>query len=204
MVKVLVLFYSMYGHNWIMAQHAMIGAQKVENAEVKLRKIRETLPEDVLKKMNALEPCKQWERILVASPQDLEECDVAIFATPTRFGVMCAQMKTFIDSLGGGWERDKFVGKIAGVMTSSNTQHGGQETTILSFLTALLHLGFVVGGLPYSFREQVPLDQINGCSPYGASTIAGTKQDRYPSDTEVRGAEYQAEHLTRLGTKLAK
>ena len=159
----------------------------------------ETLPKELLEKIGGAKPAEEWKDVPEVTPEDLAKADVVIFCCPTRFGMMASQMKAFLDGCGGIWQSGATVGKVAGVITSSNTQHGGQESTILSFHTVLLHFGFLVGGLPYSFSEQTKLDEINGCSPYGASTIAGA---RMPSETELKGASFQAEHLTTIGSKL--
>jgi len=185
-----------------MAQAAVEGAKSVEGAKVKLMRVKETLPEEVLKAMYADQAAHQWKDVPIATADDLVEANVVIFCTPTRFGCMAAQMKTFLDSLGGLWAKDSLVGKVAGVMSSSATQHGGQESTILSFHTVLLHLGFLIGGLPYSFKKQTGVDEVKGGSPYGASTIANGDGSRMPSETEKEAARFQAQHLTKIGKKL--
>jgi NAD(P)H dehydrogenase (quinone) len=199
MVNVLVVFYSTYGHNFGMASAAVEGAKEIEGATVKLTKVKETLPEEVLAKLGADKVCAQWKDVPIVSLEDMEWGQVFIFLTPTRYGMMAAQMKTFIDSLGGLWGKDAFVGKVAGAMSSSMTQHGGQESTILSFHVCLLHLGFVIGGLPYSFKGQMGLDEIKGGSPYGASSV-----NQVPSKLELEGAKYQGKYLTGIGAKLFK
>jgi NAD(P)H dehydrogenase (quinone) len=164
--------------------------------------VKETLPLEVLVAMGADKAAENWKDIPDATPEDLENNDVVIFCCPTRFGMMASQMKTFIDSCGQVWMKGSTVGKVAGVMSSSGTQHGGQESTILSFINVLFHFGFIVGGLPYSFTGQTGVDEVKGGSPYGATTIAGPTGQRLPSKVEIEGAQFQAEHLTKIGAKL--
>lgn len=201
-MKILILFYSMYGHNYAMAKAAAEGVAAA-GGEAVLRRVPETLPPEVLVKMNAVEPQKGWPEVPEATRDDPAEYDGLIICTPTRFGNMCGQMRQYIDGLGGLWAKGALVGKPAGVMASSNTQHGGQESTILTTHVSLLHLGMIIVGLPYSFQGQTRWDEITGCSPYGASTIAGGDGSRQPSDNELDGARFQAEHLTRIAAKLA-
>jgi NAD(P)H dehydrogenase (quinone) len=203
-MKVLVVFYSMYGHIYRMAEAVAEGAKEVPGTEVVLRRVPETLSSEVLQKMGAIEPQKTFAHIPVASINELAEADAVIFGTPTRFGNMCGQMRQFLDSAGQLWAKNVLVGKVGGVFTSSGTQHGGQESTILSFINTLLHLGFVVVGLPYSFTGQMGITEITGCSPYGASTIAGGKGERFPSENELAGARYQGKHVASIAAKLAK
>ena len=201
MVKTAVIFYSTYGHCYTMALSAVEGAKSVHGAEVSLYKVKETLPLEVLQKMGADKVAEKWKDVPEINSNDLIDKDVVIFITPTRFGMMCAQMKTFIDSLGGLWTKDTLVGKVASVMSSSGTQHGGQESTILSFHTVLLHLGFVLVGLPYSFKKQFGVEEVKGGSPYGASTIVGDGT-RQVSSIEKEAAQYQAKHATEIGAKI--
>ncbi|MEN8133963.1 MAG: NAD(P)H:quinone oxidoreductase [Thermodesulfobacteriota bacterium] len=201
-MKILVVYYSMYGHVYQMARAAAEGAQSVAGAEVELRRVPETLPLAVLEKMGAVEPQKQQTDVPVCSVDELGEADAIIFGTPTRFGNMCGQMRQFLDSTGGLWMGGALVGKAGSVIASSNTQHGGQESTILSFHITLLHQGMVVVGLPYAFQGQMTTDEISGCSPYGASTIAGTDGSRSPSDNELAGARFQGEHVAKIAKKL--
>ena len=171
-MKLLVLYYSMYGHIHRMAEAVAEGAKEVDGAEVKMYRVPETLSEDILKKMGALEPQKLFSHVPIATVDDLALVDAVIFGTPTRFGNMCGQMRQFLDATGGLWARGALVGKIGSVFTSSSTQHGGQESTILSFHITLLHHGMIIVGLPYAFAGQTRMDEITGGSPYGASTIA--------------------------------
>jgi NAD(P)H dehydrogenase (quinone) len=203
-VKVLIVFYSTYGHIYQMAKAVAEGASAVPDAEVELRRVPEILSEDVLSKMGALDFQKSLQSIPVVSLKDLEEADAVIFGTPTRFGNMIGQMRMFLDSTGGLWAKGALVGKVGSVFSSSATQHGGQESTILSFHTTLLHHGMVVVGLPYAFGGQTRIDEITGGSPYGASTIAGGQGERMPSDNELEGARFQGRHVASIAAKLAK
>ena len=201
-MKVLVVYYSMYGHVYKLAEAAAEGARSVPGAEVVLRRVPETLTKDVLKKMGALEAQNQQSHVPVCTVDELGQADAIIFGTPTRFGNMCGQMRQFLDATGSLWMNGALVGKPAGVITSSNTQHGGQESTILSFYPTLLHQGMIVVGLPYSFKGQMSMDDISGCSPYGASTVAGADGSRSPSENELAGAKFQGEHLAKIAKKL--
>ncbi len=201
-MKVWVVYYSMYGHVRKLAEAAAEGARSVANVEAILYRVPETLSEDVLQKMGALEAQKQQADIPVCNVDELGEADAIIFGTPTRFGNMCGQMRQFLDTTGQLWMNGALVGKVGSVVTSSNTQHGGQESTILSFHLTLLHHGMVVAGLPYSFQGQMTLDNISGCSPYGASTIAGADGSRFPSENELAGARYQGEYVAKIAKKL--
>ena len=201
-MKVLVVYYSMYGHVYKLVEAAAEGVQSVADVEAVLRRVPETLPEDVLEKMGAVEAQKQQTDVPVCTVDELGEADAIIFGTPTRFGNMCGQMRQFLDATGQLWMNGALVGKAGSVVTSSNTQHGGQESTILSFHLTLLHLGMVIVGLPYSFQGQMIMDDISGCSPYGASTIAGADGSRFPSENELAGARYQGEHVAKIAKKL--
>ncbi len=203
-MKVLVAYYSMYGHIYQMAQAAAEGVQSVAGADVELRRVPETLPDDVLQKMGAIEAQKQQADVPICEVDHLEEADAIIFGTPTRFGNMCGQMRQFLDATGKLWVNSALVGKVGSVLTSSNTQHGGQESTILSFHITLLHQGMVIVGLPYTFEGQTKMDEITGCSPYGASTIAGGDGSRLPSKNELAGARFQGEHVARIAKKLTQ
>ena len=203
-MKVLVVYYSMYGHIYQMAQAAAEGATSVEGAEVMVRRVPETLSIEVLEKMGATEAQKGQADIPVCTLDELAEADAVIFATPTRFGNMCGQMRQFLDATGKLWANGTLVGKVGSVMTSSGTQHGGQESTILTFHVTLLHHGMVIVGLPYTFAGQSFSDQITGCSPYGASTIAGSDGSRFPSDNELAGARYQGRHVAGIAMKLTR
>jgi len=192
-MKVLVVFYSMYGHVYRMAEAIAEGAREVPGAEVVLRRVPETLPQEVMQKMGAVEPQKAFAHVPVCTVAELGEADAILFGTPTRFGNMCGQMRQFLDATGKLWTQGALVGKVGSAFASSNTQHGGQESTILSFHITLLHQGMVVVGLPYAFEGQMRMDEITGGSPYGASTIAGAKGERF-----------QGRHVASIAAKLAK
>lgn len=201
-MKILVVYYSMYGHIHRMAQAVAEGVAGVDGAHAELRRVPETLPREVLEKMGALESQQRMADVPLATVDELGEADAILFGTPTRFGNMCGQMRQFLDATGKLWVSGALVGRIGSVFTSSNTQHGGQESTILSTHITLLHLGMVVVGLPYSFDGQMRMDEITGCSPYGASTIAGAEGERAPSDNELAGARFQGRHVASLAARL--
>ncbi len=202
-MKILLVYYSMYGHMHGMIEAAAEGAKSVKGAEVEIKRVPETLPEEVLGKMGALEAQKAQASVPVCSPDDLPKADGIIFGTPTRFGNMCGQMRQFLDSTGGLWAKGSLVGKVGSVMSSSATQHGGQESTILSFHNTLLHHGMVIAGLPYAFQGQMGVEEVKGGSPYGASTIAGGQGERMPSKVELEAARYQGRYVAELAKKLS-
>ena len=201
-MKVLVVYYSMYGHVHRMAEAVGEGARGVENTEVEMRRVPETLPQEVLEKMGAIEAQKAFESIPICTVDELVSADAIIFGTPTRFGNMCGQMRQFLDATGQLWAKGALVGKVGSVFASTATQHGGQESTILSFHITLLHHGMVVVGLPYAFQGQMRIDEITGCSPYGASTIAGSEGQRMPSENELEAAKFQGRHVATIAAKL--
>ena len=203
-MKVLILYYSMYGHVHRMAESIADGVMEVEGAEVEMRRVPETLPAEVLGKMGALEAQKSFSHIPVASVDDLASADAIIFGTPTRFGNMCGQMRQFLDATGGLWTKGALVGKLGSVFTSTGTQHGGQESTILSFHITLFHHGMIVAGLPYAFQGQMKTDEVTGGSPYGASTIAGPAGDRTPTENDLAGARFQGKHVATIAKKLTQ
>ncbi len=200
--NVLVLFYSTYGHIYKMAEAVAEGARAVPGATVVVKRVPETLPDKVLEQMGAKAAQSAFAHVPVATVDDLAAADVVLFGVPTRFGNMAAQMRAFLDATGQLWATGKLVGKVGSVFASSATQHGGQESTILSTHTTLLHQGMVIVGLPYSFAGQTRMDEITGGSPYGASTITGGKGERMPSENELAAARYHGEHATRIGAKL--
>lgn len=202
-MKVLVVFYSMYGHLYKMAEAIAEGVKDVKGTEVVLRQVPETLPTDVLAKMGAVEAKKAFAHIPVCTVEELATADAIIFGAPTRFGNMVGQMRQFLDATGQLWAKGALVGKVGSVFTSSATQHGGQESTILSFHTTLLHHGMVLVGLPYTFQGQTRIDEITGGSPYGASTITGGQGERMPSENELAAARFQGKHVATLAKKLA-
>lgn len=203
-MNVLVVYYSMYGHVHRLAQAVAEGVQEVAGAEAILRRVPETLPEEVLEKMGALEVQKSLASVPVCRVDELASADAIIFGTPTRFGNMCGQMRQFLDATGGLWAKRSLVGKVGSVFTSTGTQHGGQESTLLSFHITLLHQGMIVAGLPYSFEGQSRTDEITGCSPYGASTIAGSSGERTPTENELAGARFQGRYVAGIASKLAQ
>ena len=190
MVKVLVLYYSSYGHIERMAEAEAEGARSA-GAEVDIKRVPELVPH----KMALASQYKLDQIAPVAEIEDLVAYDAIIFGTPTRFGNMAAQMKNFIDQAGGLWAKDKLIGKVGSVFTASATQHGGQEATLLSFHIVLLHLGFIVVGLPYSFKGQMGVKEVHGATPYGATTIVGADGSRMPSALEIEAAHYQGRHV---------
>ena len=198
MAKVLVLYYSSYGHIEQMANAVAEGARQA-GADVTVKRVPELVPEAVAKQAGF----KLDQAAPVATIEELPEFDAIIFGTGTRYGNMTAQMKNFIDQTGPLWARGALVGKVGSVFTSSATQHGGQESTILTFHPVLMHLGMVVVGLPYAFQGQMGLNEVMGNSPYGASTIAGGDGSRQPSQVELDGARFQGRHVAEIATKLA-
>jgi NAD(P)H dehydrogenase (quinone) len=203
MSKVLVLFYSMYGHNLAMAKAAVEGA-KAAGATVDLRRIAETLPVEVLEKMHAVDAQKAFADVPLASAAELTDYDAILVASPTRFGSVPAQVQTFFDTTGQLWFGGKLVGKIGSAMVSSATQHGGQETTFGGIHNFFLHHGMAIVGLPYAFQGQMGLDEIKGGSPYGATTITGGQGERLPSAVELEAARFQGKHVATLAAKLAQ
>lgn len=203
-MKVLVVFYSAYGHVYRMAQAVADGARSVDGAKVEMRKVPETLPESLRKQIGVFDAQKAWEDVPVCTVDELATADAIIFGAPTRYGNVCSQMRAFLDATGPLWAKHALVGKVGSAFTSSNTQHGGQESTILSFHTTLLHHGMIIVGLPYAFEGQSRGDQITGCSPYGASTIAGPDGKRIPSENELEGARYQGRHVAQITAKLVR
>jgi NAD(P)H dehydrogenase (quinone) len=203
-MKILVLFYSSFGHVYKMAEAVAEGARSVSGADVTIKRVPETLPPDAVKAMGIDSASKVYSHIPIATVEDLKGADAVIFGTPTRFGNMSGQMRSFLDATGGLWAQGALIGKVGSVFASSATQHGGQESTILSFHTTLLHHGMIIVGLPYSFQEQTRIDEITGGSPYGASTIAGGKGERQPSDNELSAARFQGKHVAEITAKLVR
>lgn len=202
-MKIKIVFYSMYGHIYRMAEAVAEGARQVEGAEVELLQVPELIPEAVLEKSGAKKAREAFAHIPVAKPGDLADADAVIFGTPTRFGNMCAQMRNFLDQTGGLWAKNALVGKVGSVFTSSGTQHGGQETTLISFHITLLHHGMIIVGLPYSEARQNTVDEITCGSPYGATTIAALDGSRMPSENELAMARFQGKHVAGIAKKLA-
>ncbi len=199
MTKILVLYYSTYGHIETMAQAEVEGARSVSGTEVTLKQVHELMPEETLKAIGA----KVNRDIPIAEPGELVDYDGVIFGTPTRFGNMCAQMRNFMDQTGKLWVTGALVGKVGSVFTSTGTQHGGQETTITSFHTTLFHQGFIVVGVPYTCKGLTNMDEISGGSPYGASTLAGSDgRSRSVTKNELAIARFQGEHVASITKKL--
>ncbi len=199
MAKVLVVYYSMYGHIETMAKAVAEGAQKIDGTEVIIKRVPEVMAEEVARKMGA----KFDQPAPVATVDELPGYDAIIFGTPTRFGNMCAQMRNFLDQTGRLWFSDSLVGKVGSVFTSTGTQHGGQETTITSFHSTLLHLGMIIVGVPYSCKELMNMNEITGGSPYGAGTLANLDGSRWPSENELKIARFQGEHVAKIARKLS-
>ncbi len=197
-----MLFYSSYGHIYQMAKAVAEGAKEIAGLEVELKQVPETLSEELLAKIGATEAKKAFAHIPVASPDELPNYDAIIFGAPTRFGMIASQMKAFLDATGGLWAKGALIGKIGSVFTSTATQHGGQEATILSLHTVLLHHGMLIAGLPYSFAGQTIMNEITGGSPYGASTITGGDGSRMPSQNELEGARFQGRHVAGILAKM--
>jgi NAD(P)H dehydrogenase (quinone) len=201
-IKIYIIFYSMYGHVYKLAQSIEEGAKSVDGVEVSLFQVPELVPLDVLKKSGAYEIRQTFSHVPVITVDKMPEADALIFGTPTRFGNMCAQMKNFIDQTGPLWAKGALVNKVGSVFTSTATQHGGQETTIYTFLTVLLHHGMIVVGLPYAHKGLTEMNEITGGSPYGASTLAGVDGMRQPSKNECEIAKFQGMHVAEVTKKL--
>jgi NAD(P)H dehydrogenase (quinone) len=202
--KIQVVFYSMYGHIYKMAEAIAAGAREAADTEVSVYQVAELAPDDVLEKSGAKAARAAFAHIPFATPDQLADADAIIFGAPTRYGNMCAQMRNFLDQTGGLWMKGALIGKIGSVFTSSATQHGGQETTITSFHTTLLHQGMIIVGVPYSEQRQMKLDEITGGSPYGASTITGGDGSRQPSTNELAIARFQGKHVATLAGQLKR
>jgi NAD(P)H dehydrogenase (quinone) len=200
--RVDVVFYSMYGHIYTMAEAVAEGARLVQGAEVRLFQVPELMPDDALVRSGAKAIREKFAHVQIAAPNDLKESHAIIFGTPTRFGNMCAQMRNFLDQFGQLWFQGAFVGKIGSVFTSTGTQHGGQETTITSFHTTLLHLGMIVVGVPYAEARLMNMGEITGGTPYGASTLAGADGSRQVSENELAIARYQGKHVAEIAVRL--
>lgn len=201
-IKVQIIFYSMYGHTYEMAESVAQGAREVADAEVELYRVTELVPDVILEKSGAKEAQKKFSNIPFATPEQLANADAIIFGTPTRYGNMCAQMRNFLDQTGSLWMHNSLVGKVGSVFTSTGTQHGGQETTITSSHATLFHLGFIVVGVPYSEKGLTNMKEITGGSPYGAGTLAGSDGKRAPSDNELSIARFQGKHVTEIAKAL--
>lgn len=201
--KIQVVFYSMYGHVHRLAEAVAEGAREVNGAEVSLYQVPELVPDEVLEKSGAKTARASFAQVPIARPEQLADADAIIFGTPTRFGNMCAQMRNFLDQTGGLWMKGSLIGKVGSVFTSTATQHGGQETTITSFHTTLLHQGMVIVGVPYPEPRLMVMNEVTGGTPYGASTLAGPDGSRQPSENELAIARFQGKHVAAIAAKLA-
>lgn len=202
-VKIQIVFYSMYGHIYQLAEAEAAGASEVQGCTVELYQAAELVPDDALEKSGAKSARRKFAHIPVATPDRLAEANAIIFGTPTRFGNMCAQMRNLLDQTGGLWMKGALVGKVGSVFTSTGTQHGGQETTITSFHSTLLHHGMIIVGVPYAEQRLLNMTEITGGSPYGASTLAGADGSRQPSANELAIAKYQGKHVATIARKLS-
>jgi NAD(P)H dehydrogenase (quinone) len=202
MVNIQVVFYSMYGHVWRLAQAVAEGAGEVDGAEVSLLQVPELVPEEALEASGAKAAREAFADVPVAEPDQLAEADAILFGTPTRFGNMCAQMRNFLDRTTKLWLSGGLVGKVGSVFASTGTQHGGQETTITSFHTTLLHHGMIIVGVPYAEPRLLEMGEISGGTPYGATTLAGTDGSRLPSENELTIARYQGRHVADVAARL--
>src|SRR5690606_352971 len=200
MANILVLYYSMYGHLEIMANAVAEGVRSIENAEAVVKRVPELMSEEAARRVGA----KLDQVAPIATVDELPTYDAIIFGTPTRFGNMCAQMRNFLDQTGRLWLDGGLIGKVGSVFTSTGTQHGGQETTITSFHTTLLHHGMIIVGVPYSCQEIMNMSEITGGSPYGASTLAGGDGKRLPSENEIKIARFQGAHVAQVADKLCR
>lgn len=203
-MNIQIVFYSMYSHVYQMAEAVAAGASEVEGARVSLFQVPELVPDAALERTGAKAARASFAHVPVIAPAQLTEADAIIFGTPTRFGNMAAQMRNFLDQTGGLWAKGALIGKVGSVFTSSATQHGGQESTILSFHNTLFHHGMIVVGVPYSEARQSTMDEISGGSPYGASTITGGDGKRMPSENELAIARFQGKHVAGIASKLAR
>jgi NAD(P)H:quinone oxidoreductase type IV len=203
MVRVKIVFYSMYGHIYKLAEAVGEGAREVEGAQVELLQVPELVPEDVLEKSGAKKARESFAHIAAAKPADLADADAIIFGISGRYGNMCAQMRNFLDQTGGLWAKGALIGKVGSVFASTNCQHGGQETTIVSSYITLFHHGMVLVGMPYSEIRQCTTEEITGGSPYGVTTIAASDGSRMPSENELAMARFQSRHVATIAKKLA-
>jgi len=204
MAKVQVIFYSMYGHVYKLAEAVAEGARSVAGSEVQIFQVAETLTEVVLQKMGAVDTKKTFAHLPLADPQKLVEADAIIFGMPTRYGSACAQMQAFLDSTPSLWVKGALIGKVGSAFTSTASQHGGQETTLMSIATFFFHQGMLISGVPYSTQELLNLNEMSGGTPYGATTISGPRGERQPSANELAIARAQGKHVAQIAAKLAR
>ena len=201
-MKIHIVFYSMYGHIYRMAEAVAEGARQVGGADVSVLQVQELVPDAALERTGAKQARAGFAHVPFADPKQLADADAIILGTPTRFGNMAAQMRNFLDQTGGLWAKGALIGKVGSVFTSTGTQHGGHETTITSTHTTLLHLGMIIVGVPYSCQELVNMNEITGGSPYGAGTLAGGDGSRQPSENELAIARFQGRHVADITAKL--
>jgi NAD(P)H dehydrogenase (quinone) len=201
-INVQVVFYSTYGHIYRMAEAIAEGAREIPDVEVALYQVPEVMPDAVLEQIGAKAARQAFAHIPVIEPDQLASADAIIFGTPTRFGNMAGQMRNFLDRTGNLWQTGALVGKVGSVFTSTATQHGGQETTITSFHSTLLHHGMVIVGVPYTEPRLMNMEEITGGTPYGASTLAGLDGSRQPSENELAIARTQGRHVARIARQL--
>lgn len=202
--RIQVVFYSMYGHVYKLAEAVAAGAREVPDTEVKLLQVPELVPAEVLEKSGAAAARKQFAHVPLATVEGLAEADAILFGTPTRFGNMAAQMRNFLDQTGGLWMKGALIGKVGSVFTSTASQHGGQETTITSFHTTLLHHGMIVVGVPYSEQRLLAMEEITGGTPYGATTVTKGDGSRQPSENELAIARFQGRHVATIAAQLKR
>jgi NAD(P)H dehydrogenase (quinone) len=202
--NVQIIFYSMYGHVYQLALAVEQGAKGVPNTNVTMHQIKETLPDDVLTKMGALEAKKAWAHVPVADPKQLADADAILLGIPTRFGASAAQVQTFLDATGSLWASGALVGKVGSSFASTATQHGGQETTLVHGHTFFMHQGMIVVGVPYACPELSTMTELSGGTPYGATAIAGTKGERAVSENEKAIARFQGRHVAEIAGRLKK
>jgi len=200
--KIQVIFYSAYGHVYRLAESVAQGAREV-GTEVELLQVAETLPREILEKMGAVEAKTAFDHVPIADPKRLVEADAIILGSPTRYGSATAQMQAFLDATGGLWSSGALIGKVGSAFTSTASQHGGQETTLLAMSTFFFHMGMVIAGVPYSTAELLYLDEVSGGTPYGSSTIAGPRGERQPTANELAIARAQGRHVAQIAVKLA-
>jgi NAD(P)H dehydrogenase (quinone) len=203
-MKIQVIFYSMYGHVYRLAEAVAEGARQVAGAEVSLYQVAELVPDAVLEKSGAKAARQAFAQVPFAKPEQMADADALIFGTPTRFGNMAAQMRNFFDQTGGLWVKGALVGKVGSVFASTASQHGGQETTITSFHTTLLHHGMIIVGVPYTEAALTNMTEISGGTPYGATTLAGGDGKRQPSENELTIARFQGRHVAEISGRLVR
>jgi NAD(P)H dehydrogenase (quinone) len=201
MARINIIFYSMYGHTYKMAEAEAQGAREIEGVEVNIYRVQETVPEDILIKSGAKKAQESFKHLPIATLDSLKQADAIIFGTPTRFGMMAAQMRQFLDTTGGIWVRGELVGKIGSVFTTTSSQHGGQESTILSFHTTLLHHGMIIVGLPFTLPALNDTSSVHGGTPYGASAIINSENNS-PTELELELAKMQGKRVAEIAKKL--